>query len=220
MNNIIVSCMKIFIFTMLLVFFGLMSYANIQPLSSNDIPLSSIGVYQIDKRLVIYEKPSTASRVLYDTEIKYADLADQKESYLFAVLVPKKKLGYVYVTDISDDEAWVEVLYDKVNNRKGWVYKNDEFQFMPWISFINLYGRKYGVRLLNDYDTDFNKILSQPDDSGQILGELIRPKTIRLTSVEGVWMLITALFYDGEVTTGYVQWRDTKGKIFVFPNFK
>ena len=61
---------------------------------------------------------------------------------VFAVLFNDKKLGFLYVSDIGDDD-WVQVIYDKQTRAKGWVKSEDIMQFLPWVNFYNLYGKKY-----------------------------------------------------------------------------
>ena len=193
--------------------------ANVLPLSTNEIPTNSIGLYQIDKRITIYNKPNGNSSLIIDKEINYSDFLNSKTDNLFAIILPKKEIAYLYVTDISEDENWLEVITDKTSLKKGWVYKNDEFQFMPWISFVNLYGKKYGLIELKNSSHNAN-IYSQPDENSQILGKLNRPQYIRLTSVEGIWALSSVLDLSRETTTGYIQWRNEKGLIYLFPNIK
>ena len=191
-------------------------FADVIPLNTDDIPTDTIGVYQTDKSITIYEKPDFKSTIILERTLVYKDVPTDS---MFAIMVSSKYLGYLYVTNTSDDECWVEVIYDKANNLKGWVYKSDDFQFMPWINFINLYGRKYGMCVLRNTSPEIIGIHSQPDESGQILGKISRPKLIRLTSVEGNWMLVSVLDFSSETTTGYIKWRNEKGKIFLFPKF-
>lgn len=196
------------------------TFANVVPVNTSDIPNTTIGVYQADKNLVIYSKPDKKSEVILERPIDYPKLIGLKNDSMFAVLVPEKELGYLYVTDTSDDEEWVQVIYDKTKGLKGWVQKNDDFQFMPWVNFYNLYGRKYGLALLKPESPVITGIFSNPDDNAQVLGQLSRPKFIHLTSVEGVWMLVSVLDLMGNTTTGYIRWRDVDGNIFIFPCMK
>lgn len=212
--------MKNFVLFLITMLFSVsVAVAGIVPEAAVDIPQNSIGLYQADVRLTVYKKPDASSEVLLDKEINYQAYNSLKKDNLFAVVVPAKKLGYLYVTDSSDDENWIEVIYDKSKGAKGWVYKNDFFQFMPWIDFVNIYGRKYGILQLKS-DGQYCEIYSNPDENAQVIGKLSRPRLIRLTSVEGNWLLVTALDIDGDTTTGYVRWRLPDGKILMFPDVK
>ena len=101
-----------------------------------------------------------------------------------------------------------------------WVYKNDDFQFLPWINFYNMYGRKYGLQLLKNIPLNINDIHSEPDDNAQILGKMVRPKQIRLTAIEGNWALVSVLDVSCYTNTGYIQWRDINGQFYLFPDMK
>ena len=85
---------------------------------------------------------------------------------VFAVLLNEKKLGFLYVSDIGDD-GWVEVIYDKITGAKGWVQTEDRFQFLPWLSFYNMYGRKYGLRILKDAPDEIETLHAKSEDLSQ-----------------------------------------------------
>ena len=211
---------RIFYALTLLLFGALITFANIYPLNCEDIPSNAIGLCQLDKHLTVYSKPDFSSRVRFESSIDYQNLKQSKQDNLFAVLVPDKELGYAYVTDISDDEEWLEVIFDKSSNKRGWVHKNDDFQFLNWTDFLNLYGRKYGLTKLISEEIRIMGIYSNPDNNAQVIGNLTRAKSIRLTSTEGIWVLVTVLDFSGKVTTGYIKWRDESGKIYLFPILK
>jgi len=203
----------------LFVFTGI-CFANVLPMSVSDIPKESIGLYQTDKIITVYSEPDESSAVLYRREVNYSDFTDVDEDGFFAILLPKKELGYAYITDVADDENWVQIVYNKDRNLKGWIYKNDDFQFLPWGIFFDMYGRKYGIYQLKNPPADYNEIFSQPNPSGQLMGQISRPKFIRMTSIEGTWMLVTVLNPYDSTTTGYIQWRTGDGEILLFPAIK
>ena len=206
---------------LLVLFIGAMScFADILPRSVSDIPKSTLGLYQTDSRLIIYEKPNKESNIIIDKIIDYKHYTDKKDDSIFAVMIPQKELGYLYVTDTSDDEEWVQVIYDKNLGRKGWVYKNDDYQFMTWGLFFNLYGMKYGLYKLNNSPLDINVIYSAPETTAQKFGKYTHPKHIHLTTIEGSWMLVSILDVSNETMTGYIQWRTDGGQIILFPDIK
>lgn len=213
--------MKFFVILIGLMFSVELCMANVLPQSISDIPGGTLGLYQTDKHVKVYEKPDASSKILVDNVIIYDNYKNVKKDDFFAIVVPAKELSYLYVTDVYDDENWVEVIIDKASNKRGWVYKNDNFQFLPWGNFITLYGRKYGLFRLNTgfIDVD-NGIYSAPDDSAQQLDNIAHPKYIRLTSMEGSWVLVTLLDYNGDSKTGYIKWYTNSGNILLFPDIK
>lgn len=211
--------LKLGFFILLLLFLSSYKiFANILPVSSGDIPNGVIGLYQTDKRITIYEKPNCLSKILLDKQIDYFDMMNIKTDDMFGLLVPQKELGYLYVVDTDDD--WLCVIYNKNKNLKGWVYKNDDFQFLPWVNFYDLYGRKYGLEKLKNSPDGINEVHSQPDENSRIISKVIQPKQIKLTSIEGNWMLVSILDYTGNIHTGYIQWRNINGQLYLFPIVK
>lgn len=212
--------LKLLIFSICILFIGQVCSANILPVSVSDIPKESIGVFQADKSIVIYSRPDETSPIVYYREMNYKDFTDVKSDNLFGILIPDKELGYAYITDVAEDENWVQVVYNKENNLKGWIYKQDDFQFLPWGIFFDMYGRKYGLYTLKNPPIDYNEIFSQPSLSGQLMGRITSTKFMRMTSIEGTWMLVSVLDYTDTVTTGYVRWRTEEGEILLFPHIK
>ncbi|MBQ6516225.1 hypothetical protein IJI31_03495 [bacterium] len=211
--------MKKFIITLFAMIITMIpAFADIQPWVMDDIPKSAIGLFQANTNIKLYEKPDLKSEIIFDKSWHYKQPLDKDSESLFAIFMPAKELSYIYVTDV--DEDWVEILYDKKNNLRGWIKKEDEFQFMPWISFYNLYGRKYGLRLLKDSPDSIKEIYSGTENASQLLGKIKMPKTIRLTTIKGNWALVSVLDIDRIPKTGFVRWRSKDGDFYMFPAMK
>lgn len=205
-------------FVIVLGFAGI-SFADVMPLAMSEIPAKSIGVYQVSSsKLTVYDKPTNNAKVVYEETIDYSHYLDKTTSPVFCVILPKKQLSYLYATDCYDE--WVEVIYNKAKNLIGWVKKDDFFQFLPWVNFYGMYGRKYGLVELKTGQKFNGTLHSQPDENSQIVANVVKPVRIRLTSIEGNWALVSILDITGSVHTGYLQWRTQDGKYFVFPEFK
>ena len=131
---------------LLLIFYLLFSipvFADTMPFYIDTIPESALGVYQTDENLQLYASPDINSKIVKQFVFNYNP--ETMPDGMFAVLLNEKKLGYLYVSDIGD-ENWVEVIYDKKSGAKAWTQTKDSMQFLPWRNFYNLYGRKYGLR--------------------------------------------------------------------------
>lgn len=192
-------------------------FADTAPFYTNQIPKSALGVYQTDKEVTIYAKPEADSTVVKSMTLSYepATMPDNT----FAVLINEKKLGFMYVTDIGDD-GWVEVIYNKQTGAKGWVLVQDRMQFLPWLNFYNLYGRKYGIRILKDTPKDFFNLHAKSEDLSQSISKLNYVQKMRLTKVSGNWALVTVMDLDKTPKTGWLKWRDNNGTVYAFPNIK
>lgn len=210
--------MKKFIFFILSsLLFVLPSIADTMPFYTNAIPKDSIGVYQTGDDIILYSKPDEKSNIIKKMNFSYSP--ETMPDGTFALLLNQRKLGFLYVSDI-DEEGWVQVIYDKQTGAKGWVQTVDRMQFLPWLTFYNLYGRKYGLRLFNDAPDSIKTLHAQTDDMSQNLSKLQYVKQIKVTAIRGNWALVSVFDIDKMPKTGYLRWRTETGKIYAFPNIK
>ena len=193
------------------------AYADTMPYYSKSMPKKAIGVYQTGDSITIYSHPEANSKVLRTFDFSYNP--ETMPDGVFALLLNERKLGLMYVSDI-DDDGWVEVIYDKHTGAKGWVKTEDRFQFLPWISFYNMYGRKYGLRILKDAPDSVDILHAKSEDLSQNVGKMNYVKQIRLTKVQGNWALVSVVDLDKIPKTGYMRWRGDDGSIYAFPNIK
>ena len=197
--------------------FMLPVFADNMPFYVDTIPKDAIGMFQIGDNITIYSHPEANSKVVKKMDFSYNP--ETMPDNTFALLINEKKLGFLYVSDIGDD-GWVEVIYNRMNNSRGWVQTEDRYQFMPWLSFYNMYGRKYGLRLMKDAPEDVENLHSKSEDLSQNVSKLRYVKQIRLTAIRGNWALVSVVDIDKTPKTGYLRWRSDDGKIYAFPNIK
>ena len=208
--------MKKFLIT-LFMFLAMPVYADTMPFYIDSIPKSLLGVYQTGKNITIMSHPDANSTVIKKMEFTYNP--ETMPDGVFAVLINEKQLGFLYVTDISDD-GWIEVLYNKSTGAKGWVLTEDRMQFLPWLNFYNLYGRKYGLRFLKDVPDEIEVLHAKPEELSQTVSRLNYIKQIKLTVMRGNWALVSVMDLDKTPKTGYMRWRGDDGTIYAFPNIK
>jgi len=192
-------------------------FADTMPFYIESIPQFTLGVYQTDNEVSLYTHPDANSNLIKKMQFSYNP--ETMPDSVFAVLINEKKLGFLYVTDISD-EGWVEVIYDKRTKAKGWVKTTDQMQFQPWRNFYNLYGRKYGLRILKNTPEDLEVLKAKPEDNSQTVSKLNFVQQIKLTVIRGNWALVSVVDLDKTPKTGFLKWRDSDGTIYVFPNIK
>ena len=201
----------------LCLFFMMPVLADTMPFYMNSIPKNAIGMYQTGENITLYSHPEANSAVIKKLDFSYDP--NTMPDNVFAVLLNEKKLGFLYVSDIGDD-GWVEVIYDKITGAKGWVQTEDRFQFLPWLSFYNMYGRKYGLRILKDAPDEIETLHAKSEDLSQNVATLRFVKQIKLTVIRGNWGLVSVVDIDKTPKTGYMKWRGTDGTIYAFPNIK
>ena len=192
-------------------------WADTMPFYMNSIPKNAIGMYQTGENITLYSNPEANSAVIKKLDFSYNP--ETMPDNVFAVLLNEKKLGFLYVSDIGDD-GWVEVIYDKITGAKGWVQTEDRFQFLPWLSFYNMYGRKYGLRILKDAPDEIETLHAKSEDLSQNVATLRFVKQIKLTVIRGNWAPVSVVDIDKTPKTGYMKWRGTDGTIYAFPNIK
>lgn len=192
-------------------------WADTMPFYMNSIPKNAIGMYQTGENITLYSNPEANSAVIKKLDFSYNP--ETMPDNVFAVLLNEKKLGFLYVSDIGDD-GWVEVIYDKITGAKGWVQTEDRFQFLQWLSFYNMYGRKYGLRILKDAPDEIETLHAKSEDLSQNVATLRFVKQIKLTVIRGNWALVSVVDIDKTPKTGYMKWRGTDGTIYAFPNIK
>ena len=208
--------MKRFLLVLCMMFM-LPVFADVMPFYVNTIPKDAIGMYQTGDNITIYSEPEANSKAIKSFNFSYK--AETMPDGIFALLLNEKKLGFLYVSDIGDD-GWVEVIYDKFTGARGWVLTEDRFQFLPWLSFYNMYGRKYGLRLFKDTPHEIEVLRSKSEETSQNVAKLNYVKQIKLTAVRGNWALVSVCDIDKTPKTGYMRWRSDEGVIYAFPNIK
>ncbi|MCM1004142.1 MAG: hypothetical protein NC408_07360 [Candidatus Gastranaerophilales bacterium] len=197
--------------------FSLPVFADTMPFYVGSIPEGVIGMYQTDKAITLYSHPEANSDVIKKMEFSYSP--ETMPDSVFAVLINDKKLGFLYVSDI-DEDGWVQVIYDKQTRAKGWVKTVDRMQFLPWLNFYNLYGRKYGLRLMKDAPDETKVLHAKAEDLSQNVSKLNYIKQIKLTTIRGNWALVSVFDLDKTPKTGYLRWRGNDGTIYAFPNIR
>ena len=191
--------------------------ADTMPFYVDSIPKNVIGMYQTGEDIIIYSHPEANSKVI--KKMKFSYNPETMPDNVFAVLINDKKLGFLYVSDIGD-EGWIEVIYDRKTGAKGWVLTEDRLQFLPWLNFYNMYGRKYGLRFMKDSPDDMEILKAKSEDLSQTVSTLRYVKQIRVTAIRGNWALVSVVDLDKTPKMGYLRWRGDDGAIYAFPNIK
>lgn len=216
------SLKKILLICALLLFIILPASADVMPYYANSINSNSIGVYQASNNIKVYKEPNENSELLLNINWDKTTFnsPDVSASNLFVVFLPKKDLAFLTVVDENDGEDWMQISYNKNGLKTGWVKKEDDFRFMNWRTFFNLYGRKYGLYYMKDAPEEAKLIYSSAEDGSKQLDKITYPQYIKLTSVSGNWLLIIAFDVDKYEKIGWLKWRTLSGDIYLFPNIK
>lgn len=211
--------LTIFLLSLLLM---LPAKADVMPYYVNSINPNSIGVYQATNEIKIYKEPNENSKLLLNVtwDENNFNCPDVSISNLFAVFLPKKDLAFLFVVDENDNEDWFQVSFNKNGTQLGWIKKDDDYRFLNWRTFFNLYGRKYGLYYLKDAPAESKLIYGTNTENAKSIGEITLAQNINLTSVSGNWLLVIAFDIDRTQKIGWIKWRSLAGDIYLFPNIK
>ena len=181
---------------------------------------NTLGLYQAPNEIMLYKEPSEASTLVHSISWIGEKIFPEsvRPQDLFVVYVPSKNLAYLAVTDETED--WVQVIYNNSTGAKGWIKKDDPYRFSTWVMFYNMYGKKYGLKLLKEAPDSAKDLHVATDDKSQIVGTINMPKKINLNLVRGNWALVSVMDIDRTPKTGYVRWRSDKGVKYYFPAIK
>ena len=196
--------------------------ADVMPYYVNNINTNSIGVYQASNDMKIYKDPNENSQLLLNVSwnSKMFNCSEISAGNLFVVFLPKRDLAFLTVIDENDNEDWVKIVYNQNGAHFGWIKKDDDYRFMNWRTFFNLYGRKYGLYYLKDAPEDTKIIYGSNVEESKSIGKITLPQNVKLTSVKGNWLLIIAYDVDKLQKIGWIKWRNISGEIYLFPDIK
>lgn len=213
---------KIFILFVFICNLFAIAKAEVMPYYVNNISTNSIGVYQAPHRIMVYQEPNENSKLLIDAswDTKLFTCADISASNLFVAFLPKKDLAFLTVVDENDNEDWFQIEYNKNGSQKGWIKKDDDFRFMNWRTFFNLYGRKYGLYYMKDAPVETKAIYGSNVEGAKSIGTITYAQNIKLTTVKGNWLLVVAFDIDKMQKIGWIKWRNISGEIYLFPDIK
>lgn len=181
---------------------------------------NTLGLYQAPSEIVLYKEPYQSSNIVHSISWIGDKIFPEsvKANDLFIVFLPEKNLGFLAVTDETDE--WVQVIYNNSTGAKGWIKKDDPYRFMSWIMFYNMYGKKYGLNLLKEAPPEAKDLHTSTDDKSQIVGTINMPQKINLNVMRGNWALVSVMDIDRTPKTGYVRWRSDNGVKYYFPAIK
>lgn len=181
---------------------------------------NTLGLYQAPSEIVLYKEPYQSSNIVHSISWIGDKIFPEsvKANDLFIVFLPQKNLGFLAVTDETDE--WVQVIYNNSTGAKGWIKKDDPYRFTSWIMFYNMYGKKYGLNLLKEAPPEAKDLHTSTDDKSQIVGTINMPQKIILNVMRGNWALVSVMDIDRTPKTGYVRWRSDNGVKYYFPAIK
>lgn len=203
----------------ILFFMNLPVLADVMPYYTGSISKQTIGFLQVPKSFNLYLYPRYDSEIIDSVKWTNTSVELKKTSIepssLFAAQIQSKDLAFCMVIDEQDD--WYKIIYDKTNNKSGWIKPKAEEDFWGLREFYSYFGRRYGLYYMKNIDYRKRGIYSGADSLSQKLGGFTLIKSIRLNKLSGNWALVTVSDLDSLPKIGYIQWREQDGTIVLFP---
>ena len=208
----------IFTFALFMILASGVFAANVIPEAVSLNNTNTFGVYQVGHAIVIYTEPDEKSpikqKIIWNSENVVPQNLTPKD--LFVLYLENKDFALMAVTDEMED--WVEIIYNDTTGERGWIKKDDPFKFNTWVNFYNMFGRKYGLKILRGAPEKTYSLYGSPDDNAKEISTINHPELINLNVIKGNWMLVTVVDADKTPKTGYIRWRSDDGVKYLFPN--
>lgn len=219
--------MKRFKFLLLLVIsvLGACSvFADVMPYYSSALAKRTIGFLMVPKTFNVHLYPREDSQIVdtvkwTNTEVQFSKSASSQAviepENTFAVMISETNQAYCIVIDEQED--WYKVIYDKKNNKTGWVKAQSNEAFWGLRDYVSTYGKQNGLYYMKNIDYRKRGIYSGAYDDAQKLGGFTLIKSIKLHKISGNWALVTVVDFDCKPKIGYIRWREDDGTILAFP---
>lgn len=211
---------RVYLLLAILLFFGCCSaFADVMPYYSSSLTKRTIGFLQVPKTFNVYLYPREDSQIV-DT-VKWTNIEVQlskttmEPENTFAVQINERNEAYCLVVDEQED--WYKIIYDKKNDKSGWVKTQKPENFWGLRDFVSINGKHYGLYYMKNIDYRKRGIYSGAYEEAQKLGGFTLIKSIKLHKISGNWALVTVVDLDSKPKIGYIRWREDDGTILVFP---
>ncbi len=216
------------LFIVFLLILNIPALADVMPYYINSLRRYGIGYTSIQSPLVMRRTPSNEGEILetlnFDYQGNASCLINKSRcpiDEIFAAYSQNKKIALL--TALDESEHWSLVCFNQSERPVcGWVDENLGNKFYNWNDFFNIYGRKYGIYLFKDLQKTDKVLYAAPMKQSNTTGSIELPKIINPWLVRGNWVLIKAIDFGSkgmQQKTGWLNYRDDRGKLKVFVKF-
>lgn len=182
------------------------------------VQTNTVGIYKAPNSIKLYLEPDETSKLI-DVITWSKDGIDPNTinaQDLFVVYLPEENKGFLAVA--QENEDWIQVIYNNSTGDMAWVKKDVSENYMSWENFFDLYGKKYGLKILNGTNNDEKTIYAQADEYSKVVGKVYKLQKINLHGIKGNWASVTVTDINDVSKTGYVKWRSERGIKYFFPD--
>lgn len=207
-----------------LIFINFVAAADVMPYYINSLRRYGIGFTSIQSPLVMRRTPSYDGEILetlnFDFKGQASCLINKtrcETDEIFAAYSESKKIALL--TTLDETENWSMVCFNQYEKPIcGWVDGKIN-KFYNWGDFFNIYGRKYGIYLFKDIQKADKILYAGPMKQTNTTGSIELARSIVPWLVRGNWVLVKVMDFGNQAKTGWLNYRDDKGKLKLFVKF-
>lgn len=208
-----------------LIFLNLAALAEVMPYYINSLKRNGIGFTSVQSPLVMRRTPSDDGEILETLNFDYLGsascLINKSRCSLdevFAAYSENKKIALLTTLDVS--ENWSLVCFNQLEKPVcGWVDEKSNNKYYNWGDLFNIFGRKYGLYLFKDLQKSDKVLYAGHMKQTNATGSIELPKRITPWLVQGNWVLVKVNDFNNQLKTGWLNYRDDRGKLKVFVKF-
>ncbi len=213
------------LFISFLIFLNFAALAEVMPYYINSLKRNGIGFTSVQSPLVMRRTPSDEGEILETLNFDYTGSASCLVNKtrcsideVFSAYSENKKIALLTTLDVS--ENWSMVCFNQIERPVcGWVDEKLNNRYYNWGDFLNIFGRKYGLYLFKDLQKSDKVLYAGHMKQTNTTGSIELPKRITPWLVQGNWVLVKVNDFNNQLKTGWLNYRDDRGKLKVFVKF-
>ncbi len=191
---------------------------DIVPQFVSMVQTNTVGLVKVSNILNLYLEPDTNSQpsdvIVWEKSGITPNTINAQD--LFVIFLPDENKAYMAVQE--ENNGWYKVIYNNTTGDTAWIKSDSDCDFYLWENFLETFGKKYGLKILEGTNYDEREIYSEPDDYSNVIGHANKLEKINLHSVKGNWVCVSVTDKNDKTVTGYIQWRDENGIKYLFPD--
>ena len=197
---------------------------EVMPYYINSIKKTGIGLTSISSPLVMKQEPKNEAKTLEILTFDYKNppmcaINEQKCNMDDIFIVYKEDEKLAFLSTLDETNSWALVCFNQVENPVcGWV-KEEKNRYYTWSEFYNYFGKKYGLYFLKDVQKSDKVLYSAPAKQTNSTGFVEMAKNIAPWLVQGNWVLVKIIDFGNTSKTGWLNYRDDRGRLKLFVKF-
>jgi len=199
-----------------------MAFAEVLPYYINSLKRNGIGFTFVKSPLIMRRTPSSEGEILETLNFDYkgevnclVNKSRCSTDEVFAAYSEAKKVAFL--TTIDESENWSLVCFNQIERPVcGWADEKSGNKYYNWSEFFSTFGKKYGLYLFKDLQKSDKVLYAGPVKQTNATGSIELPRMITPWLTQGNWVLVKVIDFNNQLKTGWLNYRDDKGKLKLF----